>query len=183
VRISNPDYDAFPKQSDLGSRVRIIFNDDYSRYAFGTIVRQDVTDNRLFTPNTIIQMDDNRFVTNLDCTFRLITPEDIEGAMPTQYFLEEVIDTYEFGKRESLKERMLASRHFVPKLSDFGDVLELRWIAIMGREKAIDVCSKLEQQGKLYDYFCEHMPSWVNHSEKLALGMVILPILGWTKKY
>lgn len=67
-------YDKFPKQADetyeypqyaVGSRVEVCFHYDTSRTRMGTVVREDLEE----PFETIIKLDDGRYVRGVECQF------------------------------------------------------------------------------------------------------------------
>lgn len=61
----NIDYDTFPKQGNVGKRVRVCFNFDTSRVIRGTIVRDDTEE----PGELIIKLDDDRYVRAVECMY------------------------------------------------------------------------------------------------------------------
>lgn len=65
----NIGYDKFPKQGGwLGRRVNVCFNYDTSKSIFGTIVRDD----REEPGQTIIKLDDGRYVEASECQYQVL---------------------------------------------------------------------------------------------------------------
>lgn len=67
------DFDKFPKQADqnykypqLGKRCEVAFHYDTSRPLFGTIVRDDIEE----PFETIIKLDDGRYIRGVECQYR-----------------------------------------------------------------------------------------------------------------
>ena len=70
-------YDKFPKQKDenyiyprfkVGSRVKVCYHFDTSKYHYGTIVRDDVEE----PFETIIKLDNGRYLRAVECQFSYI---------------------------------------------------------------------------------------------------------------
>jgi len=67
--VENVGYDKFPRQgSFLHSRVNVCFNYDTSKKLQGTVVRDDVDE----PYNTIIKLDDGRYVLSIECQYNVI---------------------------------------------------------------------------------------------------------------
>lgn len=80
--MKNIDYDNFPKQADenyicpkLGNRVKVCYNFDTSRYHYGTIVRCDIDE----PYETIIQLDNGRYLRAVECQYAFVDDEEIGG--------------------------------------------------------------------------------------------------------
>ena len=70
-------YDKFPKQKDenyiyprfkVGSRVKVCYHFDTSKYHYGTIVRDDLEE----PFETIIKLDNDRYLRAVECQFSYI---------------------------------------------------------------------------------------------------------------
>lgn len=61
----NIGYDTFPKQGNVGKRVRVCFNYDTSRIIRRTIVRDDAEE----PWELIIKLDDGRYVRAVECMY------------------------------------------------------------------------------------------------------------------
>lgn len=73
--VKNISFDKFPKQSDknsnypcLGKRVKVCYHYDTSKVHFGTIVRDDIEE----PYETIIQLDNGRFLRSTECQYSFI---------------------------------------------------------------------------------------------------------------
>ena len=77
-------YDKFPKQKDenykypqfeVGSRVKVCYHYDTSKYHYGTIVRDDLEE----PFETIIKLDNGRYLRAVECQFSYIDEEVSDG--------------------------------------------------------------------------------------------------------
>ena len=77
-------YDKFPKQKDenykypefkVGSRVEVCYHFDTSKYHYGTIVRDDLEE----PFETIIKLDNGRYLRAVECQFSYIDEEVSDG--------------------------------------------------------------------------------------------------------
>lgn len=62
------------------------------------------------------------------------------------------------------------------------EVLQLRWLAVMGKKKAYRVMAALEQsedRQALYNYMLKHMPAFADHHAKGAESFTIRNLLNW----
>ena len=70
-------YDKFPKQKDenytylVGSRVKVCYHYDTSKYHYGTIVRDDLEE----PFETIIKLDNGRYLRATECQFSYVDEE------------------------------------------------------------------------------------------------------------
>lgn len=66
--VNNITYDKYPKQHDVGARVEVCYHYDTSKKHLGTIVRDD----REEPFETIIQLDNGRYLRGVECQFSYI---------------------------------------------------------------------------------------------------------------
>lgn len=73
-------YDRFPKQRDkdykypymaVGSRVKVCFHYDASKFCMGTVVRSDLEE----PGETIIRLDDGRYLRDVECQYSYVDKE------------------------------------------------------------------------------------------------------------